>query len=131
MGWVADMSNKAWIGVDLDGTLAKYTSWKGIEHIGEPIEPVLKVVKELLDNGVKVKIFTARVSSDPLNPPPEVVAPIHAWCKQYGLPPLEVTCVKDFAMVKLLDDRCISVTPNQGTVASDCFGFVTLKDILQ
>lgn len=29
-----------WIGVDLDGTLAEYTGWKGVEHIGEPITPI-------------------------------------------------------------------------------------------
>ena len=34
--------DKAWIGVDLDGTLARYDGWKGIEHIGEPI-----TIKEL------------------------------------------------------------------------------------
>ena len=25
---------KGWIGVDLDGTLAQYDHWRGIEHIG-------------------------------------------------------------------------------------------------
>ena len=26
-----------WIGVDLDGTLAFYDMWRGMEHIGKPI----------------------------------------------------------------------------------------------
>ena len=26
-----------WIGVDLDGTLARYDGWRGIDHIGEPM----------------------------------------------------------------------------------------------
>src|SRR5262245_48902352 len=26
-----------WIGVDLDGTLAEYHGWKGIEHIDRPV----------------------------------------------------------------------------------------------
>jgi hypothetical protein len=33
------MSTGGWIGVDLDGTLAHYDGWKGIDHIGEPIKP--------------------------------------------------------------------------------------------
>jgi len=34
-----------WIGVDLDGTLAKYGEWRGVEHIGEPIPPMVDRVK--------------------------------------------------------------------------------------
>jgi hypothetical protein len=33
------------IGVDLDGTLAKYGEWRGVEHIGEPIPPMVDRVK--------------------------------------------------------------------------------------
>lgn len=38
--------NDAWIGVDLDGTLAEYTSWQGIEHIGPPIELMANRIRE-------------------------------------------------------------------------------------
>ena len=52
-----------WIGFDLDGTLAeKVGAWKGIEHIGKPIMPLIVKVKEAHANGKKVKIFTARVA---------------------------------------------------------------------
>lgn len=34
-----------WIGVDLDGTLAFYDSWRGIDHIGAPIPLMLQRVK--------------------------------------------------------------------------------------
>lgn len=35
------MSNhQGWLGVDLDGTLAEYTGWKGASHIGAPIKPM-------------------------------------------------------------------------------------------
>ena len=30
-----------WIGVDLDGTLATYEEWRGLEHIGDPV-PAMK-----------------------------------------------------------------------------------------
>ena len=33
------VEGKGWYGFDLDGTLAKYDGWKGIDHIGEPVKP--------------------------------------------------------------------------------------------
>ena len=40
-----------WIGVDLDGTLAHYEGWKGIEHIGAPVPAMLERVKNWLAEG--------------------------------------------------------------------------------
>lgn len=51
-----------WIGFDLDGTLAKYDGWKGLDHIGDPVEPMVERIKKLHERGVKVKILTARVA---------------------------------------------------------------------
>ncbi len=51
---------KPWIGVDLDGTLAEWKGWKGIQHIGKPIPLMLERVKFWTKNGIKVKILTAR-----------------------------------------------------------------------
>jgi len=56
------MSSKTgWIGVDLDGTLAKYDKWIGVHHIGDPIPLMVDRVKEWLRQGITVKVFTARV----------------------------------------------------------------------
>lgn len=103
------LNNLGWIGVDLDGTLAKYDGWKGIWHIGEPVEPMVERVKTWLANGVQVKIFTARICNGD-----EALGPIQKWCKLHIGVVLEVTNVKDFAMVELWDDRCVSVEPNTG-----------------
>jgi hypothetical protein len=54
----------AWIGVDLDGTLAEYTVWKGPHHIGPPILVMLERVKRWLAAGVEVRIFTARAEDE-------------------------------------------------------------------
>lgn len=59
------MSTSGWIGVDLDGTLAKYAGWVGPDHIGEPVALMLRRVKKWIEQGVDVRIFTARVSVDP------------------------------------------------------------------
>jgi hypothetical protein len=102
-----------WIGVDLDGTLAKYDGWKGIEHIGEPIKPMLDRIIRWIHAGKTVKIFTARVScAEPDRS--EVIAHIFRWCENNGLPPLEVTNIKDFGMVELWDDRAVQVVMNTG-----------------
>lgn len=102
-----------WIGVDLDGTLAEYHGWKGYEHIGEPVPLMLNRVKEWVRCGHSVKIFTARVSV----PEPErsdVIRVIHEWLEKHGLPPFEVTNVKDFGMIELWDDRAFAVVINTG-----------------
>ena len=102
-----------WIGVDLDGTLAHYDGWKGIEHVGAPVPAMLERVKSWLDAGRTVKIFTARVCREA----EEVTAHIHAWCATHGLPALEVTNIKDFGMIELWDDRAVQVVPNTGARA--------------
>jgi hypothetical protein len=104
-----------WIGVDLDGTLAKYDGWKGIDHIGEPIAPMVERVKKWLAEGKDVRIFTARVSEQPdKRGTQQAVALIQAWCQQHIGRVLPVTNVKDFGMVELWDDRAIQVILNRG-----------------
>ncbi|WP_163834583.1 hypothetical protein [Spartinivicinus ruber] len=97
-----------WIGVDLDGTLAHYDKWRGPEHIGEPIKPMLDRVKNWVLQGQEVKIFTARASV------PEYLPYVEKWLTEHGLAGLEVTNVKDFRMIELWDDRCVQISTNKG-----------------
>ena len=53
---------KAWIGCDLDGTLAKYDGWKGWDHIGDPVPNMVTRIKNYMARGITVKIWTARAS---------------------------------------------------------------------
>jgi len=99
---------KGWIGVDLDGTLAHYDGWYGPAHIGEPIPAMLKRVNAWLDEGVEVRIFTARASV------PEYIPFVTQWLEKQGMTALEVTNIKDFAMISLWDDRCVQVETNSG-----------------
>ena len=55
-------TGKGWYGFDLDGTLAKYDKWEGIDHIGEPVKPMVDLIKKMHAEGKVVKILTARVS---------------------------------------------------------------------
>lgn len=99
-----------WVGVDLDGTLAVYDGWKGEEQIGPPIQSMVDRIKAWLSEGKRVKIFTARAYGRP-----QIALVIQRWLmEEAGLPALEVTCVKDFGMIELWDDRCIQVEFNTG-----------------
>ena len=101
------MDNR-WIAVDLDGTLAFHGEWKGPEHIGEPLMPMVNRIKEWLSEGRKVKIFTARAQN------PDNIPIVQEWLVKHGLPRLDVTNIKDYAMTELWDDRCIQVQRNIG-----------------
>lgn len=106
---------RGWIGVDLDGTLAHYDGWKSEEHIGEPIEPMVRKVKELLAANHDVRIFTARVYDDNgKRDTRRVREVITEWCIRHIGCSLEITNVKDFAMTVLYDDRAIQIIPNTG-----------------
>ena len=58
--------------------------------------------------GKVVKIFTARAFI------PSQIPPVKAWCKEHLGCELPVTCVKDFGMYELWDDRAVQVIPNTG-----------------
>lgn len=102
-------SGDGWIAVDLDGTLARDDGWFGIAHIGDPVPAMMERVKAWLDEGIEVKIFTARASQK------ETIPYIKAWLQKHGLPDLDVTNCKDMNMIELWDDRAIQVTSNTGT----------------
>lgn len=103
---------QGWIGVDLDGTLAHYSGWRGVNHIGDPIPLMVERIKAWLSDGKTVKIFTARVGGPGDVHEQRVL--IQDWLEAVGLPRLEVTATKDYSMVELWDDRAVQVIPNTG-----------------
>lgn len=108
---------KGWIGVDLDGTLAEYHGWVSPTHIGEPIRLMVLRVKEWLLAGKDVRIFTARVYAGGRVDDGEIVAvhdAIQKWCREHIGTILPITCVKDYGMIELWDDRAVQVVPNTG-----------------
>ena len=106
----------SWIGVDLDGTLAKYDGWTGGTRIGDPVPDMVEIVKGHLKRGYEVKIFTARVGPQGRSEHSvdEIRTAIQDWCEKHIGHRLEVTNEKDFGMVALYDDRAIAVEPNTG-----------------
>lgn len=137
-------TGKGWYGFDLDGTLAKYDGWKGIDHIGEPVKPMVELIKRMHDEGKVVKIMTARVApkeKPETKPNPYMTGNwciespdtqtwalkgewtplefIQDWCYRFlGFVP-EVVYQKDHLMLELYDDRVKQVVPNEGRLVED------------
>ena len=135
-------SGQGWYGFDLDGTLAVYDGWHGIDHIGSPVVKTVRLMKRMCEDGLKVKILTARVSprSDVETRPnpylenhwcvespsdmPWALNPkvwtarefVQDWCwRVLGFVP-EITHEKDHLMLNLFDDRVVQVEPNSGWI---------------
>jgi len=108
---------RGWIGVDLDGTLAKSVKAQKAEGIGVPIHPMVQLVKVWLARGEDVRIFTARV-----NPKRGQVnamrarRAIEAWCKRHLRHVLPITHEKDWDMTLLFDDIARQVERDTGRV---------------
>jgi hydroxymethylpyrimidine pyrophosphatase-like HAD family hydrolase len=96
--------------VDLDGTLAEYHGYKGNDHIGAPIPAMVDRVKQWLESGVKVVIFTARAHD------PDAIPPIREWLKENIGQALPVTNKKDPRAKEIWDDRAITVQRNTGKI---------------
>ena len=103
--------SKRWIGVDLDGTLA-YSTTPG--KIGKPVPAMLKRVKDTIEAGTEVRIFTARAMNA------DGIATVRKWLKANDLAGLPVTNVKDGGMLELWDDRARRVVRDQGAFCAGC-----------
>ena len=101
--------------VDLDGTLAYYSTYISPTHIGDPIPLMRERVEYWLRRGERVVIFTAR--ADPNDPnAPEAIAAIKAWCKKHFNIEFEVTAIKTKEMHDFWDDRAHRVVKNKGLI---------------
>ena len=125
-----------WTGIDLDRTIAYYDKWRGYEHIGTPIGPMQEFVRKLIAEGKELRIFTARAypivqtvhqkftqkDIDHNANYPELRGAMQAcnaiidWSILHLGKRLPITCVKDYGMDILYDDRAIQVIRNTGEI---------------
>lgn len=121
-----------WVGFDLDGTLAIYEGWKGPEHIGEPIMPMVEYAKTLIAAGIEIRIVTARASTARMIEDEEmydkVISSIRQWCWKHLGKRVEITAEKDFEMILLIDDRVATVELNTGRFLSP---LVTVEELIE
>lgn len=114
-----------WIGVDLDGTLARDLERPStVYDIGEPVPAMLERVRAWIESGIEVRIITARVaitSSSNIHEERDKAAlaqeqrrQIQQWCREHVGVELEVTSSKDYMMRELWDDRAVQVVKDTG-----------------
>lgn len=124
-------SNKGWIGVDFDGTLAMDNGGRVDDPLGLPITLMVARVKQWLADGRDVRIFTARAArtdestyhgyydntGDTFHAKQEQL--ITEWCIEHLGCALPITATKDFMMAELWDDRAVQVMANTGMSIRD------------
>lgn len=110
-----------WIGVDLDGTLAHYDGWPADGSIGRPINRMVNRVRAKLEEGIEVRVMTARVSmvGHEFQHVFQQRILVREWTKEHIGRELTSTCSKDFGMIELWDDRAQRVVPNTGAFESE------------
>jgi len=114
------ISQRRYIGVDLDGTLAHDA---GLPYVGEllpigrPIPAMHMRVLRWLDEGKAVRIITARVSPDqPRERVLRATGAIEAWLLEHVGQVLPVQAHKCHLMLELWDDRARPVEHNTGRI---------------
>jgi GNAT superfamily N-acetyltransferase len=112
----ADKEWAKWIGVDLDGTLAKEMEEFDPLKIGEPIEGMVRKVKEAVEDGVEVRVFTARMADEEKRE--DIRKAIREWTLEHVGTALESTHEKDPGMTEIWDDRARQVVKDEGKFAS-------------
>jgi hypothetical protein len=104
----ATAQQEAWIGVDLDATLAEWHGWS--PDIGRPIPRMVQIIRDHLAASEKVKVLTARACEHR-----EYWAEkIGDWTEEHIGQRLEITAAKDHFMTRFYDDRCVQVIENTG-----------------
>jgi hypothetical protein len=115
------------IAVDLDGTLAHYSGWKGYHCIGDPLPGAVDVCRTLVEAGHTLFVYTCRCCDAPIigadgggepfavsNPAVSESAARHIqiWLRWHGFPLMTVWTGpgKPFADV-YLDDRAFRIEP--------------------
>ncbi len=101
-----------WIGVELDGTLARFNEQAG-QGIGEPIPAMMLRVKGWLNEGKTVKIVSHRATASGSN------YQLTSWLRDQGLGMLEVVPLeKD--MQSFWSARAARVELNDGKLCHGC-----------
>lgn len=96
---------------DLDGTLAHDEG--AYDRVGRPIERMVQKAKDLLAEGMEVRIVTARLAPE-WGQEEFQTAIIQAWCEEHLGRRLTVQAHKTGGMIVLYDDRAVGVIHNTG-----------------
>ena len=112
------MAHRKTVCLDLDGVLARYDGWKGIDHIGEPIPGAVEFTKELASR-YEVVIYTTRCKGRMFdrNERPEFLAGIvKNWLDKHGFAYHEIDIGQGKPIAAAyVDDRAVACCPQERT----------------
>ncbi|KXK01360.1 MAG: hypothetical protein UZ17_ACD001001821 [Acidobacteria bacterium OLB17] len=119
----ADESRKPRVCVDLDGVLAQYDKWRGIDHIGEPVEGALQFMKKLA-RFASITIFSSRCAQDVLEgsriSPGQLRIRVIEWLEKHKFPYTDVYIGQGKPRAAaFIDDRAVLCSPQTDEGAFD------------
>jgi hypothetical protein len=100
--------------VDLDGVLAFYNGWKGVDHIGDPRPGAVEFTRAL-SLIADVVIFTTRCNEEMQRPEKAhlLVGRVKAWLDLHGFQYADIYAGQGKPIaVAYIDDRAIAVPEN-------------------
>jgi len=114
------MTNRGHVCFDLDGTLAEYDpeTWDHMK-VGKPVAAMVLLAKRYMQQGVEVRIFTARAHKNPRETDADYqrrLAPIREWCIKVFGQELLIVSYKTFETIAIFDDRAYRVVENTGEI---------------
>ncbi len=103
--------------VDLDGVLATYDKWKGVDHIGKPIEGALEFAQKLAKIS-DITIFTSRCAQDVLEgsriTAGQLRIKVIEWLEKHGFPYTDVYIGQGKPRAAaFIDDRGVNCNPQK------------------
>ena len=108
---------KQTVAVDLDGVLAKYKAWDGVENIGNPIPGAQQFMQDLCKE-YYVIVFTTRCSAtfNPGYTSKQLIGHVVAWLLKHDIPHDSVYAGQGKPLATAyVDDRAVSCEPQKAT----------------
>ena len=107
--------------LDLDGVLAQYDRWRGIDHIGDPVPGALEFTKKLAKIA-EVVIFTSRCAQDVAEgsriTPGQLRIHVIEWLEKHKFPFTDVyTGQGKPRAAAFIDDRAVACSPQNDASA--------------
>jgi len=101
--------------LDLDGVLAQYEKWRGIEHIGDPIPGALEFTKKL-SKFAEIVIFSSRCAQDVAEgsriTPGQLRIHVIQWLERHKFPYTDVYIGQGKPRsAAFIDDRAVACSP--------------------
>jgi hypothetical protein len=115
-----EVRRKPRVCVDLDGVLAKYESWRGLDHIGAPLPGALEFAWSL-NEVADLVIFTSRCSTDNGGQssnsridPGKLRVKVIEWLERYKFPYADVYIGQGKPRAAaFIDDRAVACSPQK------------------